>query len=252
MNFAKITLGLLAVTLLVAAPGSTFAGHGLLDGGCGCATQKGGHIAQKGHVVQKGYVHQKGEIVQKGGVAQKGCGSSCGSCSTCLPRVLPALLHGIDSVLNAVFCCDSCGSKSGCGCATQKGHVMQKGHIVQKGHVSQKGSSCGCGESHSGPGNPFIDDLQPPPVIDGDADARFRVRRDNTRPVSQSIETPARTVVKTASSTSREPRQLPAELVSPIEQIREARTSLQPTPAAVVRTSATTATGLVVPKNPLR
>ena len=156
MKFAKITLSLLAVALLAAAPSSAFAGRGLLDGGCGCATQKscgcpaqkscgcatqkGGHVVQKGPIVQKGYVHQKAEIVQKGGACQKGCGASsctgCGSCSICLPRVLPALINGIDAVLNKVFCCDHCGSAKGCGCATQKGHVYQKGHIAQKGPLS--------------------------------------------------------------------------------------------------------------------
>ncbi len=252
MKLAKITLGLLAVALLAAAPDSAFAGHGLLDGGCGCATQKGGHVVQKGHV------HQKGEIIQKGGVAQKGCGSSCGSCSICLPRVLPTLLHGIDTVLNAVFCCDSCGSAKGCGCATQKGgivqhgHPFQKGHVVQKGHVTQKGSGCGCGDSHSSPGNPFIDDLQPPPVPNMESDAGFRVRREVGRPASQSVIRPTTSVIKTASSNSREPRPLPAELVSPIEKIREARATQQPTPATVIRTSATTTSGIVVPANPLR
>ena len=275
MKFAKITFSLLAVGLLAAAPSSAFAGNGLLDGGCGCATQKGivqnGYVHQKG-VVQNDYVHQKGEIIQKGGIAQKGCaqkgctqkgcgsskGGGCGSCSICLPRVLPALLNGIDAVLSSVFACDSCGSSKGCGCATQKGHVVQKGYAVQKGHIAQKGSvqkggSCDCGTSHSdhsGSNNPFIDDLQPPPVLDGDA--RVRVRREVARPVSQNVEHPTRSVIKTASSTSREPRALPAELVSPIEQIREARTTTQPTPASVVRTSATTASGLVVPMNPLR
>ncbi|MEO8495505.1 MAG: hypothetical protein ABI614_10580, partial [Planctomycetota bacterium] len=252
---------------------SAFAGNGLLDGGCGCATQKGGGCATQkgggcatqkgggcatqkgGDVVQKGYVHQKAEIVQKGGVAQKGCGSSkgggCGSCSICLPRILPAVLHGIDSVLHAVFSCDSCGAPKGCGCgATQKG-VAQKGHVYQKGHVMQKGSSCDCGSSGGGSSNPFVDDLQPPPIPSADSDARVRIRREVTRPVSQSTpQVPTRRVIKTASATTHEPRVLPAELVSPLDQIREARVTAQPTPA-VIRTSATTS-GLVVPKNPLR
>lgn len=271
MKFPKFTLGLLAVALFAAAPSAAVAGRGLLDGGCGCAsqkaggcatqksggcaTQKGAHVVQKGSIVQNGHVHQKGTVVQKGGFAQKGCGSSkcggCDSCSICLPRVLPALLHGIDTVLNKVFCCHSCGSSKGCGCATQKGHIAQKGHIVQKGHISQKGGSCSCGSSHPAPSNPFIDDLQPPPVLDSDADARVAPRREVARPVSNSVERPTRSVIKTASATSREPRALPAELVSPVEQIRGARTTMQATPN-VIRTSATTTSGLVVPVNPLR
>lgn len=270
MKFAKFTLSLLAVALFAAAPSSAFAGRGLLDGGCGCAaqkscgcaaqkscgcaTQKGGHViqkgpvVQKGHIAQKGLVHQKAEIVQKGGACQKGCGSSkggsCGSCSICLPRVLPALIHGIDTVLNKVFCCNTCGAPKGCGCATQKGHVHQKGHIAQKG------SSCGCGDSHQGPSNPFIDDLQPPPVLELESDARVVPRREVARPVSGTVERPTRSVIKTASATSGEPRTLPAELVSPAELLREVRVA-KPA-SSVIRTSATTTSGMSVPSNPLR
>ena len=289
MKFAKFTLSLLAVALFAGAPGSAFAGNGLLDGGCGCASQKScgcgtGHVVQKGSVVQNGYVHQKGsivqnghihqkgDIIQKGGIAQKGCSSGscggCGSCSICLPRILPALVHGIDAVLNKVFACHGCGSsKGGCGCATQKGHFAQKGHIsqkgdscgcatqkghfAQKGHISQKGDSCGCGSPYSTPSNPFIEDLQSPPVQDIDGDARFVPRRTVTRPVSHDVEVPTRSVIKSTSATSREPRALPAELVSPREDVRQASTARQAKPD-VIRTSSTTNSGLVVPSNPLR
>jgi hypothetical protein len=102
------------------------------------------------------------------------------------------------------------------------------------------------------PSDPFIDDLQPPPIPDMESDARVRVRRQVARPASQSVTRPTRSVVKTASSTTREPREFPAELVSPIEKIREARTKTQPKPSSIIRTSATTTSGFVVPKNPLR
>jgi hypothetical protein len=101
------------------------------------------------------------------------------------------------------------------------------------------------------PSNPFIDDLQPPPIMDNDSDARVAPRREVSRPVGHSVERPARSVIKTASATSREPRALPAELISPLEQIREQSTSTQ-AKLSVIRTSATTSSGLVVPSNPLR
>jgi hypothetical protein len=88
-------------------------------------------------------------------------------------------------------------------------------------------------------------------VLDIDGDARFTPRRPVARPVNHNVEPPTRSVIKTVSATSREPRALPAELVSPPEQISETRTTIQERPS-VIRTSVTTSSGLVVPSNPLR
>ena len=296
MKFATLKLTL-AGALLAAIPGTSLGGgpRGLLDSHCGCATQKGvtqkGHFAQKatcghkgcapsgcaqkGHIVQKGHFAQKATCghkgcaptgcAQKGHVAQKGCSTKggCGSCSICLPRVLPAVLHGIDNLLNKLFCCSSCGVSKGCGCGApmiaRKGSI-QKGPL-QKG-IAQKGSSCGCGSSHGAgsvpPPNPFVDDeLQAPPAPDAEA-RRQRLwnlpkqvsnRAGITTTSRARTTTASRSIVKTASAKS-EPRTLSVRVAQPISKKREVKTVTRPAP--VVKTSSQTSAGLPIPQNPLR
>ncbi|MBP89071.1 MAG: hypothetical protein CMJ64_20540 [Planctomycetaceae bacterium] len=272
MKFATLTLTLVGA-LLAGMPGTSLAGgpRGLFDSHCGCATQKG--VAQKGHVVQKGTcaqkgcaqkgcssgscaqkgtIFQKGHVFQKGHIAQKGCGSKggCGLCSLCIPNVIPAVLHGIDSLLNKIFCCSSCGATKGCGCGAPL--VAQKGN-AQKG-VSQKGSSCGCGKSYGtgrvAPPNPFVDDeLQAPPVPD--SEARNQRLWDLPRQVSSRARTTTstRSIVKTSSAKS-EPRAFSVQVAQPIAKKRERKSLAAPAP--VIKTSNQTSSGLRIPKNPLR
>jgi len=279
MKFANVSFALMLGAALAGTPcvGSA-AGRGLLDSHCGCATQKG-HIAQKGvyqkgvhqkgtctscvhqkgAIVQKGHVVQKGHAVQKGHIAQKGvaCGG-CGSCSICVPRVLPALINGIDHVLNTVFCCDSCSySKGGHGvhqkgCSVcQKGHVVQKGHIApkgiyQKGGVFQKSSGCGCGSDALpvAPSNPFEDDLQPPPIPE--AESTTYNQWHHPKPIVRS--TSHRELRVTTQQD--EPRAISVETAEPISKKVHAKPIVAR--SNVVRTSNVTSTGLIIPKNPLR
>lgn len=219
---------------------------GATQKGCDAGCAQKGHPVQKGRPVQKGAV-QKRPVVQKG-VVQKGCGKAgCSkgkSSSVCVPNPLPTVLHGIDHVLNTIFQCNSCGSKSkGCGCGSTK--------TAQKG-PSQKG--CGCGSSagtYASPPNPFVDDeLEAPPIPATDESARTRQLWNLPQPVRHRRQPTAasRSVVRTTSAKKPEPRALPVESAAPI--LKQIKTEKRAAP--VTKASSQTRSGLRIPKNPLR
>lgn len=202
----RVSLALALVCGMALAIPSKTIGAGL--GGCDdCAAQrvvpsyKGGYVVQKVGMVQKGDIVQKGEPIQKRGVIQKGgiaqhsaviqkgsllhgggispkggvvqkggeaCGG-CGSCCLCVPNVIPALLRGIDCLLSKVFCChcDPCrhyGKGMDCGSAQKD--------CCDGGYDFMPSSP------RSGtPSDPFIDDLQAPPISGAALPGRgYRVR----------------------------------------------------------------------------
>jgi hypothetical protein len=181
--------------------------------------------------------HSTVERVVESGCAESPARDEC--CTCCVPRcprVIPAIVQGIDCLLNRIFCCPAYADP---GCTSGPCTVP-----------SYRNHGSGCCDAPGG--GPVMAPRAPDPFVDDPAGAPVtRMDRRGGMPQPLSYQTLGRGKGESSVVTNGVPRTLAVPQAAPLKSGRAAVTQSLGRNQAV-RTTSTDSSGAYVPANPLR